>query len=434
MNKYYANSVFCPKCRNMVDENDFIYECSNGVDGEPKHNEFYKKFLSKVGKSQEEIDTLNSENFVFRRPQMRLFKANPNYALCPVCKNKSTDILCPDCSSYLTSSAYHTEVEVISVVGIKGCGKSVYLSSLVDCVKEYLRLKGFNATAVRESVENYKLRPGQKLPGGTPAGKVNPIQIHIGNKDNKGKYPLDLLIYDIAGEDLKKTGKEATDLFKHLAMSSLIIYLFDSLSKQYHIGKNSWLDRKEIDEHSNRCMQGISANLDNETIVNEINEQVRRIHRTDLNKRNNKKLPIFLAGCISSTDFLMWVDDERIMETYSPAIEKEVKYTENGEVKYRYDYYECYKEIYLLDERSSVAATSNGAVRERLKQWKETACISQFENNFEEVAYFGVSALGKAPNAAGDDFICPDEYSPINVVNPVAWFFEKTKLLERLKK
>ena len=153
-----------------------------------------------------------------------MFQKRDGNAICPVCKLSSSNMVCPKCFLPLTSTAKRTEA--ISVVGIKGCGKTVYIGALINEIKRFFSAHGVIVQVEKGLGENYILQGGQRLPGGTPSGEIKPVQLHFGREEN-GKYPFDLFIYDIAGEDLSKSGDDdKMHIFHHLSLSSLIIYLF----------------------------------------------------------------------------------------------------------------------------------------------------------------------------------------------------------------
>ena len=420
-----------------------------------------KSLIKALGQSGSESSVAQGNfRYYFHRPPLRMFRKKNGDAICEVCKQRSSSMVCPQCHNPLTTTAKRTEA--ISVVGFKGCGKTVYIGALINEIKQYCDAQHIDRTVEMVAEGNYRLQAGEKLPGGTPSGKIDPVRIHLGKRDNgDGKYPLDLLIYDIAGEDLSKPDA-SMELFHHLSMSSLIIYLFDSMIWKYHryneaaFGKEG---RRELDEHLSRCDAGTA--IENDKIIDLIIDQIRLNYMNDLqvSRTGWKKLPIYMAACISSSDFLEKHKDHdgereknyslscRAIDLINPAacitVEAVDKLCENAVRRKKIETWKA-KGLYVASKPKMsdgkvvkqiiewMQKDSEAAVKETLETWGEGgACLKI--GNFKEVAYFGVSSLGAAPTMSGGDWICP-ESSPRNVINPLLWFFKKEGILELLTK
>lgn len=457
MNRYYGDLVFCPNCRKIVTEDEILYKCETASDPEA-----HRRSMSKAsGKSGSELSSAQGRmNYYFRRPPLRMFRKKNGEAICPVCRQRSSYMVCSQCFERLTTTAKRTEA--ISVVGFKGCGKTVYIGALINEIKKYCDVHHIDRTVEMVNEGNYRLQVGEKLPGGTPSGMIDPVRIHLGKRENgDDKYPLDLLIYDIAGEDLSKPDAPM-ELFHHLSMSSLIIYLFDSMAWKYHrYNEAAFGDegRRELDDHLSRCDEAV--NIENDRIIDLIIDQIRLNYMYDLqvSKLGWRKIPIYMAACVSSSDFLERHKDHdrerekmyslscRAIDLINPAAcitaeavgqlcedparrRKIEKWRSSGlyvASKPKTSDEKVVRQIVEWMQRDSEAA-----VKETLETWGEGGACLKIDD-FREVSYFGVSSLGGAPTMSKDEWICP-EGSPRNVINPLLWFFKKEGILELLTK
>lgn len=151
----------------------------------------------------------------------------------------STVRLCPKCHNKLPSTYGKHKLLFISVVGITGSGKTVYLNQLMECLQKYLSCAGLVATQPFNLRPNERIAKNSFLPMSTQEGVLYPpMMINIiPNGGVNGKDDTTLVFYDIAGENCT----DADRLFKfgpYLLQSQAIIMLMDP--KQF----------KEIDENA----------------------------------------------------------------------------------------------------------------------------------------------------------------------------------------
>ena len=445
MNKYYSGSKFCPKCRKIVPQDNLRYRCKFTKENEAEHRKALKEHLKKIGSTTQIADSGNLD-FFFVAPKLPVFKYKWSKPICPVCKKLGVEV----CSKMHEIKVEASRTEVISVVGFKGCGKSVYISSLIQCIDNYFGKKGIPCFVDGNNwKQKYDLEPGKNLPTGTPEKQtIDPIQIHIGNTVN-GKYPLDLLIYDIAGEDLNpNTSPEVVkDYLSHLAMSSLLIYLFNPIHSQY-LGEDWYEARKiEFENHSRRGGDWNPVRMNNDIltrIVSMIGDHYKNTE--EFTKTTISKLPIYSAGCVVATDFLRWRKNKTTDEQPDDIKNKKL-----------YEYYECYRPIdYIFPENMKKYINEKEGINEiteeyldretdkmsenverQLIVWEEHRAVTKLKNNFKKAKFFGVSALGGSPTlkeGTEDDLVCPDTaLKPRNIVNPIIWFLKEINILDKIK-
>ena len=115
--------------------------------------------------------------------------------------------VCPHCFNPLPRNYGKYPVKFISVIGITGAGKTVYLSSLLDNMYEYADKVGMNPIhndSVNFFIEQNKIQKDVVLPQGTlPERMSQPLCYHL-HYFHQGKGVSEtstFVIYDIAGEN-----------------------------------------------------------------------------------------------------------------------------------------------------------------------------------------------------------------------------------------
>lgn len=115
--------------------------------------------------------------------------------------------VCPKCFNPLPRNYGKYPVKFISVIGITGAGKTVYLSSLLDNMYEYadkIGMNPINNDSVNFFIEQNKIQKDVVLPQGTlPERMSQPLCYHL-HYFHQGKGVSEtstFVIYDIAGEN-----------------------------------------------------------------------------------------------------------------------------------------------------------------------------------------------------------------------------------------
>ncbi|MBR5479789.1 MAG: hypothetical protein IKU84_06385 [Clostridia bacterium] len=110
--------------------------------------------------------------------------------------------ICPHCHSLLPLEYGVNDVHFISIVGIRGSGKTVFLSKLFEQMDDYLvgtRFYTIPTDTITRFLQTKALVPGTPVPEGTQPGRVNPpIFMDI---TDRAQNVRTLVFYDIAGED-----------------------------------------------------------------------------------------------------------------------------------------------------------------------------------------------------------------------------------------
>lgn len=124
---------------------------------------------------------------------------------------ETRDRVCPHCHNPLPSRYGKYPVRYISVIGISGAGKTVFLSKLIECIKRYSARLGLPVEPAKSSrifVDNNLIEERKPLP--VPTQKVyfnQPLFYNLKYGDNYATF----VIYDIAGE----TCVSPTDILKY---------------------------------------------------------------------------------------------------------------------------------------------------------------------------------------------------------------------------
>lgn len=158
--------------------------------------------------------------------------------------------VCPHCHNPLHELYGKFDVKFLTIVGITGSGKTVYLSQLIREIASYCAKIGMTAipggTSCREYVRNNPITTNKTLPGSTAsASLVQPNFYTLENVNSDGSIETrTIVLYDVAGENCVET-----DLIRRFAPFIInadgILLLIDP--HQFDV-LSSLLDRSETRE------------------------------------------------------------------------------------------------------------------------------------------------------------------------------------------
>lgn len=265
----------------------------------------------------------------------------------------STIRLCPKCHNRLPSTYGKHKVLFISVVGITGSGKTVYLNQLMESLQKHLSCAGLIAA------QPFNLRPNEKiskncfLPMSTQEGVLHsPMMINITpNGGIRGRDETTLVFYDIAGENCT----DADKLFKfgpYLLKSQAIIMLMDP--KQF----------AQFDE-----------NADDNPVNTVVDALVNFFETSGSNER-----PL-MAATLSKSDKLKQLVNDFMMEDYikeDSAIFRKIQWDTSKKGFYRQSY-----------------QMMKGAMIRLLRELDPYEVLQgPLKQYFKKTAFFAISALG----------------------------------------
>lgn len=117
--------------------------------------------------------------------------------------------VCPYCHNPFPLGFGKNAVKYISIIGITGSGKTVYISQLLKGMSDYASKVGLNAffTSDHESnfIMNNQVKQGKPLPDSTSPKRLSQPMFYDIVREEKGIQTTDtIVLYDIAGENCRK--------------------------------------------------------------------------------------------------------------------------------------------------------------------------------------------------------------------------------------
>ncbi len=352
-------------------------------------------------------------NKVFK-PQMKGFKFiakqfMPVMERCPDCKTVSSFRLCPSCHNVLPPHIDDHEDLIISIVGSRGSGKSHYIGVLIDELQKHVipDVFGGNFMETDKSVRDQYMQKYyyplyqlcQPLNLTNPNEKQKPLIYETVIGKGKKTMNLTFIFYDTAGENYEDL-MTMTTVNKYICQSTGIIFLVDP-SQVEEIRDN--MAEETLEEASNIPWEEIARSTPDAII-----DRVARLIRQYRNVKQGRKIDIPVAVTFSKLD--------AIAELLPPG---NTVSEPSGSIKSgMYDK----SEARIIDEE----------MRSFLNTWGERRITTAMNNNFSNIAYFGVSALGQSPHRSegrtGARKI--QKPRPHRVEDPFLWILYKSGLVK----
>ncbi|KIR01549.1 hypothetical protein P261_00363 [Lachnospiraceae bacterium TWA4] len=114
--------------------------------------------------------------------------------------------VCCHCHNPLPSGYGRNTVKFISVIGVTGSGKTVYLSQLLKGINQYMARVGLAVHDTNASAGNFvrqnMIKEGVPFPGSTPAGRLQqPLFFDVTRSTSESTHSTEtFVLYDVAGE------------------------------------------------------------------------------------------------------------------------------------------------------------------------------------------------------------------------------------------
>ncbi len=206
-------------------DNDLKREFQTGI--HPKYEEYWRRYGGTTEQTRKRNTTGSMSQFVENYQKPIISPKNPRVvkfdndngsgvrldgdgflsSVTDVFDGHTSSRVCPECFNPLPRNYGKYPVKFISVIGITGAGKTVYLSSLLDNMYEYadkLGMNPINNDSVNFFIEQNKIQRDIVLPQGTlPERMSQPLCYHL-HYFHQGKGESEtstFVIYDIAGEN-----------------------------------------------------------------------------------------------------------------------------------------------------------------------------------------------------------------------------------------
>ncbi len=201
--------------------------------------------------------------------------------------------VCPHCHNPLPINYGKNNVKFISVIGITGSGKTVYLSQLLSGIQEAVAHLNMTATATTDIANFIMSNPveeGRPLPPASVEGRFSqPMVYDLSRSVNSTTVQTEtIVLYDIAGEDCQSP----TAMMKYgkfVQNSNAILLLIDP--------------QKQLDLKSKNVPVDSRMRMAPQVVLD-------TIHNVFLKLPSNEKCSIPLAVCVSKSDtFLTYIKD-----------------------------------------------------------------------------------------------------------------------------
>ena len=311
--------------------------------------------------------------------------------------------VCPHCHNPLPEEYGRNEVKFISVIGVGGAGKTVFLSQLLRRMENVGAKVGltisvmnpFTAKFISDNLIDVK----KPLPQGTPPKVfLQPLFYDVEYLDsNQKRKQATFVLYDVAGEVFEM--KAVHDFAKFVKHSHGVIVLIDPKQIEL-IGQGAYNDTNELNKNVTTVFSSI---------------------RTIMNTGSEEKCKKPLAVCVSKTDSL---GIKNALGTHlSNLLLREVSAIKHSETR--------------LSLRKFNASEYN-PIADKLADFfsRFMSSINQLLNTgYQTYAYFGFSALGceteERDSIDGTKKQFPiGPIIPMRLEEPILWLFNKLGYIE----
>lgn len=389
----------CPFCFNRHKMHEVVFACKNENCQEEDH--VYANFW---GEQKRHFPTVTAGpvagTFAFIKPKM------PREVECKSCNTKTNVRLCQTCHSVLPRSISDYDDYIIAVIGAKQSGKSHYIGVLINEITQSVST-AYQATIAAENettLKRYKnkfrdpLYKQRRVLDVTQSAQTDksvkqPLLYTMKFSQGSKIKVVTLSLFDSAGEDLKSQD-EMEKHTKYISNASGIICLLDPLqipSVREEI--------KRLAPHTPLPQEDMN------TEAHDILTRTTNLIRNELNIKDAHKIQIPMAVSFSKTDAISMLLDptSRLLQ---PG-----RHTEKG--------------MFDVNDFESVSDEMHALVND----WTYGNIPNQLELNYKDYAFFGVSALGHAPNHT----MTVNKIEPYRVVDPFLWILWKNNVIKGRK-
>ncbi|XXZ52055.1 hypothetical protein AAGT00_30185 [Streptomyces cavourensis] len=399
-------TVICPYCFDRAPAARLPYRClmtPNGVrGGSPCDAEPDNVWADFMGPGLPPSQRLRGP--VFPAPRtLATLRGTSARQPCPRCGVATAVRVCRGCHNDFPGEYCDQDSRIIALVGAKASGKSTYVSVLVNELRgrvgrEFtISLPAMGAETQRRDREMEEdLYERLRLPDTTrPAalGFNDPLLYRL-SVPRRGRYArgsrhTTLVFFDAAGEDLKSAEAMAR-YTQYLAAADGIILLVDPLQLGSVRDRTGSADGPPLPAVETSPQQ----------IASDLAVQLRSHGRSV--SRGRVTTPMAVA--VTKTDAL-----RPLLGAHSPLLHN-APHT-GGE--------------HDDDDRLAV----HEELRSLLSDWDSGVLCRQLENDFAELSYFGLSALGSPPPADAPADAPKSGPQPVRVEDPLLWLLGRRGLI-----
>lgn len=233
-----ATTILCPYCSRVFRNSEAVYQCTN------KEFRGGEEVCPSVP-DQRLNDYWDEAGVPYKRfftgRVFPLFGSKANACKCPDCGHPSRRLCCPECHNPLPPEMIEEGSEVISIIGDRSSGKTVYFVSLIHELRQHgYKLDIFETnpqdvsynestrtSIIYENMAREMFEDGI-LPQQTRATRPAPLIFRVSTKkkDSKGGRSIYLVFYDTAGEIFRDTNR-MEEVARYLMDSAGVILLVD---------------------------------------------------------------------------------------------------------------------------------------------------------------------------------------------------------------
>ena len=384
----------CPFCFNKqkMYEIDFACQDENCVDDDPVYVEYWDAAMRKrptvtVGPTP---------------GRFSLFKSKmPATCNCRTCSKETKTRLCKTCHSVLPHTISDYEDIIIAVIGAKSSGKSHYIGVLINEINKKIgnAYSSILQSENDDTIERYKYKfrnplfKDKNILDVTPSAQADPdvrkpllytMKFNVGSKIKV----VTLSLFDTAGEDLKAQ----VDMEKHtkyLIHSAGVICLVDPLQ----------IDtvREEVVQKSPSTPLPIA---DPNAEPSDLIVRTTKLIRQGLNLKEETLISTPIAVSFSKVDAI-----KPLVDITSSLLRKSL-HTET--------------DAFNVEDFEAV----NSEMRSLVQAWTEGNLTNMLQLNYQNYAFFGLSALGHAPVGKLDTI------EPYRVEDPFLWLLWKNNVIK----
>ena len=315
--------------------------------------------------------------------------------LCPGCRSALIERLCPSCGYPVIIDDDTVPTVPISIVGAEGCGKSNYLSVLIDQLRRKISKSyscAFYPIGGDETIKNYDTKyyqplfvKGQCLTS-TMQEEVSPL---LYSMVFSGDYPsgknCNITLYDACGANFRSE-KIMADYNRSIYNAKGILYFIDPF--QISAVRDN--------------LSNIGRPVSNDDAGTLLSRTIHLIRQGSNRKNLRRKIDIPIAVCITKMDMI-----RPLLDVSSFALSPS-RHDKNG----KFDVHDF--------------ASTSLEVQSILESWSESEIVNQITSQFSDYGFFALSSLGTAP----DDTNAVENIVPHRVIDPMMWLLWKNKIIE----
>jgi hypothetical protein len=393
-------NYICPFCFNKSDLYQVKFRCSNDpMHCPPEPDTIYSTFR-RLHSPKPLAKVIHIPAPTTNMGKLQSLKM-PREAVCPHCNEKTSIRICPNCHSELPYTIGDYKDLIFAVIGAKEAGKSHYISVLIDKIMNEVgewfdsNLQPLDDETIkryREDFYNPVFRRGETIMA-TRSGRADtsvkvPLIYTLSFmrkallKKKKIRDVATIVFFDTAGEDLDAENTIITEN-KYIYNSSGIILLLDPL---------------QLPNVRAQLPPGASLPSENTEII-DIIPRIAKLIRKAQKLKQDQLIDIPIALTFSKIDAIDALLDP------SSSLKFSGKHTGS----------------FNTGDFQSV----NSEVEALVREWKGVDLLQQLRHNFENYAFFGMTALGCNPH--GSQKI--HSLRPHRVEDPFLWLLKQHKLI-----